>query len=102
MPEVDPASGIPKSEIEKPSTVEKYNRLSEQKARSDQLRADLDSENGRTLINCIRDQLLNRVNHLIESDPESMALKKLITSMGLTLNIGEKAVDSLIKILIKR
>jgi len=100
--EVNPVTGYPKEESEKDGNVEKYNRLNDQKGRSDQLQADLESESGKTILNCIQEQLLARVNHLIESDPESMALKRLIISMGLTLNIGAKAVESLMKILTKK
>ena len=99
---VDPATGQPIQEVEKARDIEKYGRLNDQKAKADQLRADLDSEGGQTVLNCIQEQLLVRVNQFIKEDPECKALYKLIVGMGLTVNIGEKAVQGLMRMLVKR
>jgi len=100
--EVDPASGIPKSEIEKPSTVEKYNRLNEQKARSDQLVESLNSEQGQMVLNEIKECLLARVNKLIDDDPECRVLKRLLVGMGIKISLGEKAIDNLMKLVMRK
>ncbi len=102
MAEVDPVTGQPLSEVDKAKDLEKYGRLNDQKAKADQLRADLDSEGGRSVLNCIEEQLLSRVNKLIEEDAECRALKKLIMGMSVNLNIGERAVQGLTKMLVTK
>ncbi len=102
MAEVDQVTGQPLSKVDREKDIEKYGRLNDKKAKADQLRADLDSEQGRTVLNCIQEQLLKRVDHLIENDPECNALKKLIVSMGVNLSIGEKAVQDLMRMLVSK
>jgi hypothetical protein len=102
MPEVDPVTGYPKEETEKDENVEKYNRLEERKAKSDQLQESLSSETGQMVLHKIQEHLLARVNVLINEDAECRVLKRLLVDMGITINIGEKAVESLMKIVMKR
>lgn len=102
MPEVDPVTGQPKVEMEKKSDVEKFNRLDGQRSRSDQLLDDLSSEKGTLVLNKIREHLLTRVNKLIEEDGECRALKRLVVDMGVTINIGEVAIEKLMKMVTKK
>lgn len=102
MPEVNPVTGYPKEETEKPNEVEKYNRFNERKAKSDQLQESLSSETGQTVLNKIQEHLLVRVNKLIDEDAECRVLKKLLVDMGITINIGEKAVEELMRLVTKR
>ena len=101
MPEVDPATGLPKVEVEKKSEIDRFNRLDGQRSRSEQLLDDLNSEKGTVILNKIKEHLLNRVNKLIEEDGECRALKRLIVDMGVTINIGEVAIDKLMKMVMK-
>ena len=59
MPEVDPASGLPMVEVEKKSNIERFNRLSDQKARSDQLSEDVGSEKGQLVLTRSRNTFLH-------------------------------------------
>jgi hypothetical protein len=102
MAEVDPVTGQPISEVEKTKDLEKYGRFNDQKAKADQLRADLDSDAGKSVLSCIQEQLVTRINKLIEEDAECRALKKLIVGMGVTLNFGDNAVKGLMRLLIKK
>ncbi len=102
MPEVDPATGLPKIEMEKKSNVERFNRLSEQKAKSDQLVEDIGTEKGQLVLHKIQEHLLNRVNKLIDEDGESKALKRLLVDMGVTINIGDMAVERLMRLVMKK
>lgn len=102
MPEVDPVSGLPKEEAGKIANLERYNRLNDQKTRSDQLRESLNSETGKTVLNKIQEHLLARVNELIEGDPQCKALKRLLVDMGITVSVGERAVEGLMKLVIKK
>ena len=102
MVQVDPATGLPISEVERKSDIEAFNRLSNQKAKSDQLKEDINSEKGQLVLNKIKEHLLNRVNKLIEEDGECKALKKLLIDMGLQINVGEMAADRLMRLVIKR
>ncbi len=102
MPEVDPVTGYPKEETEKDGNIEKYNRLNEQKGRSDQLQDSLSSETGQMVLNKIQEHLLLRVNKLIDEDAECRALKRLLVDMGITINIGAKAVEGLMKLVMRR
>jgi hypothetical protein len=43
-----------------------------------------------------------RVNELMEADPQCKALKRLLVDMGITINIGEKAVEGLMRLVIKK
>lgn len=102
MAEVDPVTGLPKEETEKDGNVARYNRLTDQKARSDQLNESLNSETGQMVLHKIQEHLLMRVNKLIDEDAECKALKRLLVDMGVTINIGEKAVEGLMKLVMKR
>lgn len=102
MAEVDPVTGYPKEETEKDGNVEKYNRLNEQKGRSDQLQDSLSSETGQMVLNKIQEHLLLRVNKLIDEDAECRVLKKLLMDMSVTINIGAKAVEGLMKLVMKK
>ncbi len=102
MPETDPATGMPKSEVEKKSNVERFNRLSEQKAKSDQLVEDIGTEKGQLILHKIQEHLLNRVNKLIDEDGECKALKRLLIDMGVTISIGDMAVERLMKLVMKQ
>ncbi len=102
MAEVDPASGLPISQVEKKSDVEKFNRLDGQRAQSDQLINDLGTEKGQLVLNKIREHLLKRVNKLIDEDGECKALKRLLVDMGVTISIGDMAVERLMKLVMKK
>jgi hypothetical protein len=102
MAEVDPVTGYPKEEMEKDGNVEKYNRLNDQKGKSDQLQDSLNSETGQVILNKIQEHLLLRVNKLIDEDAECRVLKRLLVDMGITINIGAKAVEGLMKLVMKR
>ncbi len=102
MAEVDPVSGLPREEVAKVANIERYNRLNDQKARSDQLQEGLGSETGQTVLNKIQEHLLTRVNELIDADPQCKALKRLLVDMGITVNMGTKAVEGLMKLVMKR
>lgn len=102
MAEVDPVTGYPKEETEKDGNVEKYNRLNELKGRSDQLQDSLSSETGQMILNKIQEHLLQRVNKLIDEDAECRVLKKLLVDMGVTINLGAKAVEGLMRLVMKR
>ena len=103
MAEVNPVTGYPvMPEDKSASTTEKYNRLSEQKARSDQLQDGLSSEPGQIVLNKIKEHLLIRVNKLIDEDAECRALKRLLVDMGVTINIGERAVEGLMRLVMKK
>ena len=101
MAEVDPVTGYPKEEI-KDTGVEKYNRLNDQKVRSDQLQESLSSETGQMVLHKIQEHLLIRVNKLIDEDAECRTLKKLLVDMSITVNVGEKAVEGLMRLVMKR
>jgi len=102
MAEVDPVTGYPKEEIEKIANVDRYNRLNDRKARSDQLQGSLNSDTGQAVLNKIQEHLLVRVNKLIDEDAECRTLKKLLVGMGIEINIGEKAVEGLMRLVMKR
>jgi hypothetical protein len=102
MPEVNPVTGYPKEETERDGNVERYNRLTDQKGKSDQLQDSLSSETGQMVLNKIQEHLLARVNELIEADPQCKALKRLLVDMGITINIGSKAVEGLMRLVMKR
>ena len=102
MAEVNPVTGYPKEESEKDGNVEKYNRLNDQKGRSDQLQESLSSETGQMVLNKIQEHLFQRVNKLIDEDAECRVLKKLLTGMSVEINIGAKAVEGLMRLVMKR
>lgn len=101
MPEVDPVTGYPK-EGAGITDLSKYNRFNEQKTKSDQLQESLSSETGQMVLNKIQEHLLARVNKLIDEDSECGALKRLLVDMGVTINIGQKAVEGLMRLVVKR
>ena len=102
MTEVDPASGLPKVEVEKKSDIERFNRLNEQKAKSDQLVDDLNTEKGQLILNKIKEQLLSRVNKFINEDAECRVLNKLLIDMGLTISVGDMAVERMMRWVMKK
>jgi len=102
MAEVDPATGLPKVEMEKKANVERFNRLSEQKAKSDQLVEDIGTEKGQLILHKIQEHLLNRVNKLIDEDGECKSLKKLLIDMGVTISVGDMAVERLMRLVMKK
>ncbi len=101
MAQVDPVTGQPMSEVTKPVSPA-YERLNEQRGAADQLSADIQSENGQLILNKIQQHLLNRVNKLIDDDGECRSLKKVLVDMGVTLNIGEMAVDRLMRLVTRK
>lgn len=102
MPETDPSTGMPKSEVEKKSNIERFNRLDGQRVQSDQLINDLGTEKGQLILNKIREHLLKRVNKLIDEDGECKALKRLLVDMGVTISVGNMAVERLMKLVMKK
>jgi hypothetical protein len=102
MPEVDPASGMPKETIESLSALNKFNRAESQKAKYNQLMEDISSEKGQFILYKIKEHLLVRVNKLMDEDGECRALKKLLIDMGVTLNLGEMAIDKLMKLVSRK
>ena len=110
MAEVNPVTGYPKEETEKDGNVEKYNRLNDLKGRSDQLQDSLNSETGQMVLNKIQEHLLAGMNEFIDADPKDLvaiqarckALKRLLVDMGITINIGAKAVEGLMRLVMKR
>jgi len=102
MVQVDPATGLPISEVEKKSNIEIFNRLDGQRTQSDQLINDLGTEKGQLILNKIREHLLKRVNKLIDEDGECKALKRLLVDMGVTINVGDMAVERLMKLVMKK
>ena len=102
MAEVNPVTGYPKEESEKDGNVEKYNRLNDQKGRSDQLQESLSSETGQMVLHKIQEHLLIRVNKLIDEDAECKVLKKLLLDMGITISLGKKAVENLMRLVMKK
>jgi hypothetical protein len=102
MPEVNPVTGYPEDEIGKDRNIEKYNRLNNLKGRSDQLQESLSSETGQMVLQKIQEHLLARVNKLIDGDAECMALKRLLVSMGIEINMGAKAVEGLMRLVMAK
>lgn len=104
MAEVNPVTGYPIDPEEKTAERDalKYGRLNDQKAKSDQLQESLSSETGQMVLNKIQEHLLLRVNKLIDEDAECKTLKRLLVDMGITINIGAKAVEGLMRLVMKR
>ncbi len=100
--DVDPASGMPRVEMEKPSSQATLDRLSNQKAKADQLISDVNSERGKEIINKILDHFMLRVNTLIAEDGECKSLKRVLVDLGLTIDMGKLAADKLRNIVIKK
>ena len=102
MAEVDPVSGMPKESIDSASELDKFNRAEAQRIRYNQLMEDIASDKGQFIINKIKEHLLIRVNKLIDDDGECRALKRVLVDLGVTLNLGEMAVDRLMKLVSKK
>ncbi len=100
--DVDPASGMPRSEVEKPQSQATLDRLGAQKAKADQLISDVNSDRGREIINKILDHFTLRVNKLIEEDGECKSLKRVLVDLGLTIDMGKLAADKLRNMVIKK
>ncbi len=98
--EIDPVSGYPKED--KPLDSSKSAVLLERQARAELLKASIASETGQTLLGYIQEVLLARVKVLMENDAESKSLVKILTNMGLTIDIGQEAVNRLMKKVIKK
>ena len=100
MADVDPVTGYPTEG--RPIMTERYARLNERKAKADQLEESLSSEIGQTVLNKIKEHLLQRVNKLMDEDPECRVLKKVLMDMALTINVGENAVEGLMRVIMKK
>lgn len=100
--DVDPASGMPRSEVEKPSSQATLDRLGAQKAKADQLISDVNSERGQEILNKIHLHLMTRINKLIEEDGECRSLKRLLVDLGVTIDMGKLAADKLRNMVIKK
>jgi len=102
--EVDIVTGSPIDpvEAEMKRNASKYNHLNDQKARSDQLSESLKSEVGQTVLYKIEEQLLSRVNVLISKDEQCLALKKLLVNMGIELDVGKRAVEGLMRLVVRK
>ena len=101
MADVDPATGMPKETVESKHNINRFNRLDSQKIRHDQLLTDINSDNGQIILNKIKEHLLARINKLMEEDGECRGLKKILLDMGVTISMGEMAVDKLMKLVTK-
>ena len=101
MADVDPATGMPKETVETRQNISRFNRLDSQKIRHDQLLNDLTSDKGQLILNKIKEHLLVRINKLMDEDGECRGLKKLLVDMGVTISMGEMAVDKLMKMVSK-
>ena len=44
--------------------------------------SEIESEHGRTLVDHINDELLKRIEKVLESDPEAVAYLKMLKSLG--------------------
>jgi len=100
--DVDPASGMPRIEVEKPSNQTTLDRLGAQKAKADQLISDVNSAGGREIINKIHSQLVIRINTLINEDGECKALKKLLLGLSVDIDLGKLAADKLRNMVMKK
>ncbi len=110
MAETDPVTGLPISQIEKKSNVERFNRLTEQKAKSDQLAEDIGTEKGQLVLHKIQEHLLAGLNEFIDADPSKLVsiqakcktLKGLLVDMGVTISVGDMAVERLMRLVMKK
>jgi len=98
MASVDIPSGLPAEVVERSVDANKLAKLEEQKGRADQLKAAIVSETGQAVLHKIEEHLLTRINQLIEGDGECKALKKLLVDIGVTMSIGQRAVDGLMRL----
>jgi hypothetical protein len=102
MPETDPVTGMPKETVGNKSDIEIYNRLDGQRARADQLRDDIGSQEGQAVLNKIKEHLLGRINKLMDEDGECRALKKVLIDIGVTLNMGQVAIERIMRLVEKK
>ena len=100
--DVDPATGMPISEVEKPSNQATLDRMSNQKAKADQVISDVNSERGKEIINKILEHFTLRVNTLITEDGECKSLRRVLVDLGLTIDMGKLAADKLRNMVIKK
>ena len=100
--EVDPATGMPVSEVERPISQSTLDRLGAQKAKADQLIGDVNSERGQEIINKIHAQLASRITTLINEDGECRALKRLLLGMSVDIDMGKLAADKLRNMVIRK
>jgi len=100
--DVDPASGMPVSEVERPISQSTLDRLGAQKAKADQLISDVNSERGQEIINKIHLHLMTRINKLVDEDGECKALKRILIDLGLTIDMGKLAADKLRNMVIRK
>lgn len=97
--EIDPVTGYPKED--KPLDPTKVVHLTGQKERAEVLKASIASETGQAVLLKIQEHLMSRVSALMRDDPESRVLMKLLVDMGITVNIGQMAVQRLMKMVTK-
>ena len=98
---VDPTTGLPKEVIEGKRQMELALKLEAQKGKSQELSNDIGSEQGQFILSKIKEHFLSRVNELISNDERCMAYKKLLIDMGVQINMGEFAVERLMKLVEK-
>lgn len=102
MADVDPVSGMPRETVDSKVNINRFNRLDAQKIRHDQLLDDLTSDKGHIFINLIKELALARIDKVMADDGEYSGYKKILVGMGVTINMGEMAVDKLMKMVTKR
>lgn len=98
--EIDPVTGYPR-EKKSLDTSRATIRLSEQKGRAELLKASLASETGQEVLRKIEEHLSMRIKKLMAEDPECKVLVKLLLDMGVTINLGDVAVQKLMKMVTK-
>ncbi len=101
-PEVDPATGQPVEIINRAKNLERIQSLESKAAQAKELKEDIESERGQLILNRIQQQLLSRVNTLIDNDEQCKVMKTLLAGLGVEINLGQKAVDSLMKLVVRR
>jgi len=102
MVDVDPASGLPKTEAGGTTNQVLLDRLGAQKAKADQMLREVESESGKEILNKIHTHLMSRVNELVNNDGECKALKRLLIDMGVTIDVGRVAADKLVHLVTKK
>lgn len=98
---IDIVTGLPISPSDKAKDIENFGKLESNKGRGDQLQAALSSDPGQTLLNEIQETLMNRINTLVNEDAECKALKRLLVNMGVKLDLGKKASERLMRLVVK-
>jgi hypothetical protein len=99
--EVDIVTGEPIFPGEKQVNPDLLRHLEDSRAKADQLKSSLATEKGQDLLHLIQQQLATRINKLIDEDGECKALKKLLMDMGVTINLGERASERLLRMVMK-